>query len=140
MRGAVQVRGDAPFDREGVERCEQADGSGGGPERERLVLEDETAYRRPDEEADLPRRARERHVTAEQLRLGEIDHERRIDRAVQALREGEDTDGDAEDDRRLRSREPGAAREHPEKRSRPDDAHQSEAAQAPLALDELHDR
>ena len=65
MRGAVEVLGDAPFDREGVDGCEHTDGGGGGPERERLVLKDETADGGTDEEADLPRRARERHVAAE---------------------------------------------------------------------------
>ena len=77
------------------------------------MLEDEAADGGADEPADLPRGARERHVAAEQLRLREVDDERRVDRAVQALAEREDTDGDAEDDRSLCAREPGAAGDQP---------------------------
>ena len=140
MGREVEVRRNPPFERKRVGRCEHADRCGGRPERERLVLEDEPTDRRSDEEADLPRGARERHVAPEELRLGEVDHERGIDRPVQALRQGEDTDGDAEDDRGLRAGEPGASGEHPEERTRPDDTHQGEAAQAALALHELHHR
>ena len=140
MRREVEVHRDSPFERDGVKRCEQADGSGSRPERERFVLEDEPTDGWSDEEADLPRGAREGHVAAEQLRLCEVDHERCIDRPMQALREGEDTNGDAEDDRGLRAGEPGAPGEHPEERARPDSTHEGEAAQAAFALHELHDR
>ncbi|MDX6388313.1 MAG: hypothetical protein QOD85_2115 [Gaiellaceae bacterium] len=103
------------------------------------MLKDEAADRGPDEEPDLPRRARERHVPAEQLRLSEIDDERGVDGPVQALGQGEDADGDAEDDRRVRSGEPGASGHHAEECAGPHDPHQGETAQPPPAFDELHD-
>ena len=140
MRREMEVRRNPPFERKGIGRGEHTDRSCGRPERERLVLKDEPTDGRSDEEADLPRGARERHVAPEELRLREVDHERCIDRPVQALRQGEDTDGDAEDDRGLGAGEPGAPGEHPEKRTRPDDTHEGEAAQAAFPLHELHHR
>ena len=59
---------------------------------------------------------------------------------MQALREREDANCDAEDDRSLRPREPGAPGENPEERSRPDHTHQGEAAQAAFPLHESHHR
>ena len=50
----MEVHRNPPFERKGVNRCEHADGGGGRPERERLVLEDEPTDGRSDEEADLP--------------------------------------------------------------------------------------
>jgi hypothetical protein len=136
----VEARGNPPFEREGIGGGEHADRCGGRPERERLVLEDETTDGRTDEEADLPGGAREGHVAPEELRFREVDHERRIDRAVQALRKREDTYGNAEDDRSLRTREPGAAGEDSEERTRPDDTHQGQAPQPALAFHEFHHR
>jgi len=82
VRREMEVHRNPPFECKGVHRCERADGGGGRPERERLVLKDEPTDGRSDEEADLPRGAREGHVAAEQLRLREVDHERCIDRPV----------------------------------------------------------
>ena len=81
----------------------------------------------PIDPADLPRGARERHVAAEQARLGEVGDERRVDRAVQALAERE------HGRRRCRRRSPPRAVSHVaagpdrEERAGPDDAHQREA-------------
>ena len=140
MRCEVEVHGNSPFEGKGIGGREHTDRCGGRPKRERLVLEDETSDGRSDEEPDLPRGAREGHVAPEELGLREVDHERGIDRAVQALRESEDADGDAEDDRSLRAGEPGAPGEDPEERTGPDDTHQGEAAQPALAFHELHHR
>ena len=54
MRREVEVRRNAPLEYKRVGRREHADGRGGRPECERLVLEDETTDGRSDEEADLP--------------------------------------------------------------------------------------
>jgi len=128
VRCDMEVHGNSPFQREGIGGGEHADRCSGRPEGERLVLEDEPTDGRSDEEADLPRGAREGHVAPEELRLREVDHERGIDRAVQALREREDANGDAEDDRSLRAGEPGASGEDSEERACPDDTHEGEAA------------
>ena len=136
----MELSRDPAFEREGVRGRTDADRRGRGPERERLVLEDEAADRRPDEEPDLPGRAREGHVAAEQLRLREIDDERGVDRPMEALGQREDADGDAEDDRCVRSGEPRAAGHDAEQGAGPDDPHQGEAAQPSPAFDELHDR
>jgi len=136
----VEVSGDPPFQRERIDGCEETDGRGGRPESQRLVLEHEAADRGPDEEADLPRGAGKGHVTPEQLRLGEVDDERSVDRSVQALGQREDADGDAEHDGRLSAGEPGASGEHPEQGRCPDHAHQRESAQTPSAFDELDHR
>ena len=140
MRCDVEVHGNSPFEREGIGGGEHADRRGGRPERERLVLEDESTDGRSDEEADLPGGAGEGHVAPEELRLREVDHDRGIDRAVQALRDREDANGDAEDDRSLRTGEPGAPGENAEERTGPDDTHEREAAQPASAFDEPHHR
>ena len=124
----MQPGGDARLQRERVPGGEQTDACDRRPERERLVLEDEPAGCGPDEPADLPRRAGERHVTAEQPRLGQVDDERRIDRAMQALAEREHADCDPEHDRSLRPGQPGSAGHHRQKRPGPHDSHQREAA------------
>ena len=59
---------------------------------------------------------------------------------METLGEREDGDGTPEDDRSLIAREPDAPGEHTEKRSGPDDTHQRQAAQPPLAFDELDHR
>ena len=97
----MELYRDPRFERQGIGRCEQTDAGNRGPQRQWLVLQDEPARGRADEPADLPRRARERHVAAEQPWLGEVDDERRVDRPVQAFAQSEDTDCDAEDDRGL---------------------------------------
>ena len=127
MRGDAQRLRDATFECECVARCERADRRDAGPERKRLVLQDETAGGRPDEPADLPRRARESHVAAEHPRLREIDDERGVDRAVQALAERKHADGGAEDDRGLGPCQPFAGGGDGDERPHPDDAHQREA-------------
>ena len=140
MGREMEVRRNPPFEHKRVGGRQHADRCGRRPERERPVLENESTDRRSDEEADLPRGARERHVAPKELRFGEVDHERGVDRPMQALGYGEDTNSDAEDDRGLRAGEPSASYEHPEERARPDDAHQGEPAQAAFSLHELHHR
>jgi len=108
VRRQTEVCRDPPFQRQRIDGCEETDSRSSGPESQRIVLEDEAADRWPDEEADLPCGAGKGHVTPEQLRLGEVDHERSIDRPVQALGQREDADGDGEHDRRLDAGEPSA--------------------------------
>jgi len=139
VRRAPKARRDRALERQCVPRGEQADHGNRRPEREGLVLEDEPSGCRTDQPADLPGGARQSHVAAEQPRLGEVDDERRVDRAVQALAESEHADGDPEDDRRLRPRQPGAPCHHGEERARPDHAHQREPAHTAVTLDELDD-
>ena len=76
----VEVRRNPPFEHRRVGGRQHADRCSCRPERERPVLENESADRRSDEEADLPRGARERHVAPKELRLGEVDYERGVDR------------------------------------------------------------
>jgi hypothetical protein len=102
-------------------------------------LEDESACGRPDQPPDLPRGARERHVPAEQTRLREVDDERRVDRSVEALPDGEDCDSGAEDDRRLGAGEPFPRGRDDDERPRPHDAHEREPAHTAVTLHELHD-
>ena len=128
MGRQVEVHGDPPFERKGIDRGEHADRGCGRPECERVMLEDEPTDGRSHEEADLPGGAGKGHVAAEQLRLREIDDEWGVDRPVQALRQREDTDGDAEHDRGVSAGKPGAPDQHPEEGPCPDDAHQGEAA------------
>ena len=140
MGREVEVSGDPPFQRERIDGCEETDGRGGRPESQRLVLQHEAADRGPEEEADLPRGAGKGHVTPEQLRLGEVDYERSVDRPMQALGQREDADGDGEHDRGLDAGEPSAPDQHHEEGPGPDDSHQRESTQAPPSFDELHDR
>ncbi len=85
MGGEVEVCRDSGLQRECIDGGEEADHRRSRPQRERLVLEDEPACPRTDEPAELPGETGERHVAAEQLWLREVDDERRVDRAVQAL-------------------------------------------------------
>ncbi len=132
--------GDPAFQRQRVRRCEQADHGRGRPESTWLGLEDEASCCRADQPAELPGEARERHVAAEQSRFGQIHHEGRVDRPVQALAQGEHGDRNAEDHGRLGSREPGPSDQHDEERAGPDHAHQCKATHTASPLDELHDR
>jgi hypothetical protein len=136
----VEGRGNLPFKRQCVNRGHQADSRRRWPERARLGLEDEASGCGADQPAELPREAGERHVAAEQPRFRQIHDQGRIDRAVQAFAQREHRNGDAEDDRRLSSGEPGPADQHGEEGAGPDDPHQREPAHAASAFDELHDR
>ncbi len=85
MRREVEVRRNPSFQRERIDGCEDADRGRRRPERQRLVLQYEPAHGRADEEAELPGRARERHVAAEKLWFRQFDDQWGVDRAVQAL-------------------------------------------------------
>ena len=139
MRRQPQCLRNLTLEPERVDRCDSADHCDGGPQRERLVLQDESASGRPDEPADLPRRARERHVAPEQPRFRQVDDERRVDRAVQALSNREDRDRPAEQERGLRAGEPFPGSGDGGERSHPEQPHQREAAQAARSLDQLRD-
>jgi len=140
MRGQMELGRNPPFECEGVSRGHETDCTGSRPECEGLVLQYESAGGRTYEPPELPREARERHVAAEEPRLGQVDDERRVDRAVQALAEREDTDGDAEDQCGLRAGEPRATREDGQERPRPEQAHQGQAPHSAPPFDEFHDR
>src|SRR5216117_774817 len=140
MRCEAELRRNQPLEPQRIPRRGETDRGGTRTQGEGLVLEDEPSCGWADEPPNLPRRTREGHVPPEDSRLRQVDDERRVDRAVQAHAEGEDCYGNTEDERGLRAGEPTAARHDGEKRPRPDDPHERQAAHPPPALDELHDR
>ena len=95
----------------------------------------------PSGEADLPRERRQRHVAAEQPRIGEVADERRLHRAVDALADPERRHHDGQEDggRRRRRQVPPTIETSDPARG-PEDAEEREHPHPPVALRELRDR
>ena len=140
-RGRLPARGGAPRASRARARASRAPvrSSTDGhhePEPRRRGREERAADGGADHEADLPGERRDRHVATDQPRVGEVDDERRLDRAVQALAEREDRDGDREQREGGHPRQPEAARRDEQPRRRRDDAEQREQRDPPASLGE----
>src|SRR5262249_34940412 len=72
QRAAANLARKPSLEGERPARDHETDRCGERPQRERLLLEDEAADRRPDDKGQLPRRGGECHVAAEQPRRGEL--------------------------------------------------------------------
>ena len=130
-----------PFlERERVCRVRQADAGADQPQRVRRVLEQDTAETGPDDPADLPRLARERHVPTNRARTREVRREGRVNRAVQALADREQRHGSAHHGcgRSGLVSQPGE--QHDQLGGCPDRPHDGEQAHAAATLDQLRDR
>ena len=102
--------------------------------------EQEAADGRAEGEAELPGEGRERHVAAQQSRLGEIGDERRLHRSVDALADPEDAHRHREQDRRAAAVETAADDRDGDPAARPEEPEHREHPHAPVALRQLRDR